>query len=58
VVLAVFVTTVNPYLEGRFMADRGSDVIGAVLNFAPLDPIKALLSSAVINGVAAVPIMV
>jgi Mn2+/Fe2+ NRAMP family transporter len=40
------------------MADRGSDVIGAVLNFAPLDPIKAPLSSAVINGVAAVPMMV
>ena len=31
---------------------------GAVLNFTPLDPIKALFWSAVINGVAAVPIMV
>jgi Mn2+/Fe2+ NRAMP family transporter len=29
-----------------------------VLNFTPLDPIKALFWSAVINGVAAVPIMV
>ena len=33
-------------------------VVGAVLNFTPLDPIKALFWSAVINGVAAVPIMV
>ena len=33
-------------------------MIGAVLNFTPLDPIKALFWSAVINGVAAVPIMV
>ena len=30
----------------------------AVLNFTPLDPIRALIWSAVINGVAAVPIMV
>ncbi len=32
-------------------------LIGALLNFSPLDPIKALFWSAVINGVAAVPIM-
>ena len=32
--------------------------VGAVLNFTPLDPIKALFWSAVINGVPAVPIMV
>jgi NRAMP (natural resistance-associated macrophage protein)-like metal ion transporter len=32
--------------------------VGAILNFTPLDPIKALFWSAVINGVAAVPIMV
>ncbi len=31
---------------------------GAALNFTPLDPIKALFWSAVINGIAAVPIMV
>jgi Mn2+/Fe2+ NRAMP family transporter len=30
----------------------------AVLNFTPLDPIRALIWSAVINGVAEVPIMV
>jgi Mn2+/Fe2+ NRAMP family transporter len=33
-------------------------LIGASLNFTPLDPIKALFWSAVINGIAAVPIMV
>jgi NRAMP (natural resistance-associated macrophage protein)-like metal ion transporter len=32
--------------------------VGVVLNFTPLDPIKALFWSAVVNGVAAVPIMV
>jgi len=38
--------------------DLRRDVVGAVLNFTPLDPIKALFWSAVINGVTAVPIMV
>ena len=33
-------------------------VLGAVLNFVHLDPIKALFWSAVINGVVAVPLMV
>jgi NRAMP (natural resistance-associated macrophage protein)-like metal ion transporter len=33
-------------------------IIGAALNFSPLDPIKALFWSAVINGVAGAPIMV
>jgi Mn2+/Fe2+ NRAMP family transporter len=32
-------------------------LVGAALNFTPLDPIRALFWSAVINGVAAVPIM-
>jgi Mn2+/Fe2+ NRAMP family transporter len=32
-------------------------VIGAGIDFAPIDPIKALFWSAVINGVVAVPIM-
>jgi Mn2+/Fe2+ NRAMP family transporter len=32
-------------------------IVGAALNFTALDPIKALFWSAVINGVAAVPIM-
>jgi Mn2+/Fe2+ NRAMP family transporter len=33
-------------------------VLGVVLNFTPVDPIKALFWSAVINGVISVPIMV
>jgi NRAMP (natural resistance-associated macrophage protein)-like metal ion transporter len=33
-------------------------LVGAALNFTPLDPIKALFWSAVINGVAAAPIMI
>ena len=32
-------------------------VVGAALNFTPIDPIKALFWSAVINGVVAVPVM-
>ena len=35
----------------------GAIFVGALLNFSPLDPIKALFYSAVVNGVAAVPIM-
>ena len=33
-------------------------LLGVILNFTPVDPIKALFWSAVINGVIAVPIMV
>ena len=33
-------------------------LLGAALDFAPVDPIKALFWSAVLNGVVAVPIMV
>jgi NRAMP (natural resistance-associated macrophage protein)-like metal ion transporter len=33
-------------------------LLGVVLNFTPVDPIKALFWSAVINGVIAVPVMV
>lgn len=33
-------------------------VVGALLNFTPIDPIKALFWTAVINGVVAVPVMV
>ncbi len=33
-------------------------VVGIALNFMPIDPIKALFWSAVINGVVAVPVMV
>lgn len=33
-------------------------IVGMIMNFAPVDPIRALYWSAVINGVIAVPIMV
>jgi NRAMP (natural resistance-associated macrophage protein)-like metal ion transporter len=33
-------------------------LVGALLNFTPIDPIKALFWTAVINGVVAVPVMV
>jgi Mn2+/Fe2+ NRAMP family transporter len=33
-------------------------IVGAALNFTPIDPIKALFWSAVINGVVAAPVMV
>lgn len=32
-------------------------VIGAVLNFTPINPIKALVWTAVINGIVAVPVV-
>ena len=32
--------------------------IGTIMNFTPIDPVKALFWSAVINGVVAVPVMV
>jgi Mn2+/Fe2+ NRAMP family transporter len=34
-----------------------SAVVGVVLNFTPIDPIKALYWSAVVNGVLAVPVI-
>ena len=46
---------------GRAKAFYGSiavaTLIGVGLNFSPIDPIKALFWSAVINGLAAVPMM-
>jgi len=36
----------------------GATLLGIGLNFTPIDPIKALYWSAVINGVVAVPVMV
>jgi NRAMP (natural resistance-associated macrophage protein)-like metal ion transporter len=33
-------------------------LLGVLLNFSPIDPIKALFWSAVINGIVAVPVMV
>jgi NRAMP (natural resistance-associated macrophage protein)-like metal ion transporter len=39
-------------------AIAGAMVVGGLLNFVHIDPIKALFWSAVINGVVAVPVMV
>ncbi len=41
-----------------YWAIAAAVAVGALLNFSPLDPVKALFWSAVVNGVAAVPIMV
>ncbi len=40
-----------------YWAIAGTIVLGALLNFSSLDPIKALIFSAVVNGVVAVPVM-
>jgi Mn2+/Fe2+ NRAMP family transporter len=32
-------------------------IVGMIMNFTPIDPIRALYWSAVINGVVAVPVM-
>jgi Mn2+/Fe2+ NRAMP family transporter len=42
---------------GFYWAIAGAIFLGALLNFSPLDPIKALIFSAVVNGVVAVPVM-
>ncbi len=44
--------------KGFYAILAGLVFIGALLNFTPIDPIKALFWSAVINGVVAVPVMV
>ena len=43
--------------KGFYGAIVAAVVIGGIMNFVRLDPIKALFWSAVVNGVAAVPIM-
>jgi Mn2+/Fe2+ NRAMP family transporter len=46
------------YRAGSFNAALAAAfIVGAILNFVQIDPIKALLWSAVINGVVAVPLM-
>ncbi len=40
-----------------YAAIAAATVIGALLNFVSLDPVKALFWSAVVNGVIAVPVM-
>ncbi|QYE33339.1 divalent metal cation transporter (plasmid) [Polymorphobacter sp. PAMC 29334] len=44
--------------KGFYAIIAAATAIGALLNFTPLDPIKALFWTAVINGVVGVPIMV
>jgi NRAMP (natural resistance-associated macrophage protein)-like metal ion transporter len=44
--------------RGFYMILTIATLLGVALNFTPIDPIKALFWSAVINGVIAVPIMV
>ncbi len=49
----------KPRQAAKFYATIGvATVIGLVLNFVHLNPIKALFWSAVLNGVVAVPVMV
>ena len=43
--------------KGFYATIAVATLVGALLNFTPLDPIKALFWTAVINGVVAVPIM-
>ncbi|WP_454883303.1 NRAMP family divalent metal transporter [Sphingomonas oryzagri] len=48
----------KPQRAKAFYAVIGvATLVGAVLNFSSLDPIKALFWSAVVNGVVAVPVM-
>jgi len=43
--------------KGFYGAIAAATVIGGLINFTPIDPIKALFWSAVINGVVAAPVM-
>jgi len=48
-----------PLRAKRFYATIGVGMtLGVALNFSPIDPIRALYWSAVLNGVVAVPVMV
>jgi Mn2+/Fe2+ NRAMP family transporter len=44
--------------RGFYAITVGATLAGTALDFTPLDPIKALFYSAVVNGVVSVPIMV
>jgi NRAMP (natural resistance-associated macrophage protein)-like metal ion transporter len=41
-----------------YFALAGATLVGILINFSPIDPIRALYWSAVINGIVAVPVMV
>lgn len=43
--------------RGFYAIIIGATIVGTLLDFTPIDPIKALYWSAVINGVLAVPVM-
>ena len=42
---------------GFYCVIDAATLLGTLLNFSPIDPIKALYWSAVLNGIAAVPIL-
>src|SRR6478609_6451080 len=46
------------HAKGFYAIITVSTALGVALGFTPIDPIKALVATAVINGVVAVPIMV
>ena len=49
----------RPFAARAFYATiLAATLVGALLNFSPLDPVRALFWSAVLNGVVAVPVMV
>jgi NRAMP (natural resistance-associated macrophage protein)-like metal ion transporter len=49
----------RPHQAKAFYATiAGATLVGVIINFSPLNPIKALYWCAVINGVVAVPVMV
>ena len=43
--------------KGFYAIIAGATFVGVLLDWSPIDPIKALFWSAVVNGIAAVPIM-
>jgi Mn2+/Fe2+ NRAMP family transporter len=47
-----------PKAKAFYGTIAAATVVGAMLNFSALDPVKALFWSAVLNGVVAVPVMV
>lgn len=43
--------------KGFYAILAGATLLGGLMNYTPIDPVKALFWSAVINGVVAVPVM-
>jgi Mn2+/Fe2+ NRAMP family transporter len=44
--------------KGFYATIVAATAIGALMNFTPIDPIRALIIAAMINGIVAVPVMV